>query len=166
MKIKNYIIQKIIYHGLIPHSLRWKKNAKAFGVMYSKMHNMMIKEYDVQNVKNLDDMMYNWGFKQGPEILKDLDLEENLEGCAYVLLTAHRLTGLKSKIAEKNDKKIVIHVSHCPWWNHIEGWTPRTCKSIAHYETGLVRGILPNALHQYKSKRSLGNNVCELIISI
>ena len=137
-----------------------------FGVMYSNFYDMMINEYDIQGIKKLDNTMYKIGFKQGPEILKELHLERNIEGCAYVVLTMHKLFGLKSKIAEKNDKRIVIHVSHCSWWNHVDGWTPRTCNSIAHYETGLVNGILPDAVHRYKNKRSLGNEVCELIISI
>ncbi|MGA2677204.1 MAG: hypothetical protein ACLQG5_04490 [Methanobacterium sp.] len=48
---------------------------------------------------------------------------------------------------------------------HIDGWTPRTCYSIAHYETGLLKGILPDAVHHYKKSRSLDNEICELIIS-
>ena len=165
MNIKNYILKKLIYYGIIPHSLRLKKITKGWGVMYFNMYNLMLNKYDIQGIKNLNDMMYNWGLKQGPEILKELNFDENLEEYAYVLLTAHRLSGLKSKIVEKSDNKIIIHVSHCQWWNNIEGWTPRTCNSVAHYETGLLKGILPNAQHQYTKKRSLGNEVCELIIS-
>lgn len=156
----------MIDNDLIPYSIRWKKSMSGLGIMYSNLYNMLITEYDIQGVKKLNYMMYDVGFKQSLEILKELDLERNLEGCAYVLLTMHRLFGLKSKIVEKQDKKVVIHVSHCSWGDQVNGWTPRTCNSIANYETGIVRGILPDATHHYVKKRSLGNDVCELIISI
>jgi hypothetical protein len=166
LSIKSYLIKKLIDFDLIPKSLRWKKSATGLGTIYSDLYTMLINEHDIQGIKKMNNVMYNIGLKQGPEILKELDLERNLEGCAYVLLTMHRIVGMKSKIVEKNDKKIIIHVSHCSWGNHIAGWTPGTCNSIAHSETGLVMGILPDALHQYTKKRSLGNEVCELIISM
>ncbi len=165
MNIKSYLSKKLIDLDLIPKSLRWRKSAKGLGTIYSDLYTMLINEHDIPGIKKMNNVMYNIGLKQGPEVLKELGLDKNLEGCAYAVLAMHRIVSMKSKIVEKSDKKIVIHVSHCSWGNHIDGWTPGTCNSIACSETGLVKGILPDALHQYTKKRSLGNEVCELIIS-
>lgn len=166
MNIKNYLIKKMIDFDLIPNSIRLKKSVTGLGTMYSNLYAIMINGKDIQGIKKMNEVMYGIGLNHGPEILKELNLEKNLEGCAYVLLTSHRIFGIKSKIVEKSDKKIVIYASHCSWGNHISGWTPGTCNSIANYETGVVNKILPNATHQYTKKRSLGHEVCELIISI
>lgn len=164
--IKSYLIKKIVDFDLIPNSIRWKKSTKGLGTMYSNLYAMLINEHDIQGIKKMSDVMYNIGFEQSPEILEQLGLEKNLEGCAYVLLTSHRIFGIKSKIVEKSDAKIIIHASYCSWGNHINGWTPGTCNSIANYETGVVNRLLPDAQHQYTRKRTLGDEVCEVIISI
>lgn len=165
LSVKTYLIKKFIDFDLIPSSMRWKKSAKGWGTVYSNLYTMLIAEQDVQGIKKMNKVMYDIGFKEGPGILKQLGLKSNLEGCAYVLLVSHRIFGMKSKIVEKSDKKIIIHASHCAWGNNVAGWTPGTCNSIAHYETGVVNRILPGALHQYKKMRSLGDEVCELVIS-
>ena len=155
----------MITYDLIPPSIRWKKSVTGLGTMYSDLYSAMLQERDIQGIKRLDKVMHEIGLKQGPKILKELDMGWDLEGCAYVLLAAHRLFGMKSKIAEISVNKVVINVSHCSWGTRIDGWIPATCSSIAHYETGVVKSILPNATHKYTKKRSLGDDVCELIIS-
>jgi hypothetical protein len=166
MKLKQQIIKKLIEWDLLPCSIRWKKSVSGIGRMYADIMVMMQKEYGVEGVKKLSNVMYNIGFNQTDEILDILGLERNLEGCAYALLAMHRIFGIKSKIVRKENNKIVIHVTKCYWGKSKKGWTPKTCASIAQYETGLVKGILPNATHIYTKRRSLGHDVCELIIAV
>lgn len=109
--------------------------------------------------------MYNIGLGQSAEILEQLDLKRDLEGCAYVLLAMHRIFGIKCKIIQKDNKKIIIHARKCCWSGHLEKWNVKTCLSIDNYEAGLIEGILPLSEHAYTKRRSCSDNVCELVIS-
>ena len=57
----------------------------------------------------------------------------------FIIYFLYDISIIKSKIVEKSDKKIVIHVSHCQWQNNVKGWTPGTCESVAHYATELLK---------------------------
>ena len=166
MNLKQMVVKKIIEWDLLPCSTKWKKSVSGIGRMYADILKMMEKEYGKAGVEKLGKVMYNIGINQAAEILETLGLERNLEGCAYALMAMHRIFGIKSKIVKKEKDKIVIHVTECCWGKKKKGWTPKTCASIAQYETGLVKSILPNASHIYTKRRSLGDEVCELIISI
>jgi hypothetical protein len=126
---------------------------------------MMQERYGKDGVNNLNEVMYNIGLEQSREILEQLDLKRDLEGCAYVLLAMHRIFGIKSKIIQKDNKKIVIHARKCCWRGNLEKWNAKTCLSIDNYEAGLIEGILPLSEHTYTKRRSCGDNVCELVIS-
>jgi len=166
MGLKQYLIKKIIEFGILPCSIRWKKSVSGIGRMYAEIMEMMQKEYGGEGVKKLSNVMYDIGVKQADEIIKTLGLEKNLEGCVYALLAMHRIFGIKSKIVKKEKNKAVIHVTGCYWGKKVKCWVPKTCASIAQYETGLVKGILSNASHIYTKRRSLGDEVCELIITV
>jgi hypothetical protein len=126
---------------------------------------MMQERYGKDGVNNLNEVMYNIGLGQSREILEQLDLKRDLEGCAYVLLAMHRIFWIKSKIIQKDNKKIVIHARKCCWRGNLEKWNAKTCLSIDNYEAGLIEGILPLSEHTYTKRRSCGDNVCELAIS-
>jgi len=165
MSLKMYLIRKIIDLGLIPYSVRWKKSVSGIGRMYANMMRMMEEDYGAEGVRKLSDVMYNIGVNQADEIRETLGLERNLEGCAYVLLAMHRIFGVKSKIVRRDNDRVVIHVTHCQWGKRKKGWTHKTCASIQQYETGLVKGILPSATHFYTKRRTLDDEVCELIVA-
>ena len=162
--MKNYLKKRIIDLDIVPYSIRWKKSVSGIGRMYADIMKMLQENYGSGGVKQLSETMYNIGLNQADEILESLGLERNLEGCAYVLLAMHRIFGIKSKIVKKENDRVIIHITHCYWGKSRKGWTSETCASIAQYETGLVKGILPSAMNFYTKKRSLGNDVCELII--
>jgi len=162
--MKNYLIRKVIDLDLVPCSIRWKKSVSGVGRMYADIMRMMEENYGVEGVKKLGEVMYNIGLNQADEILESLGLERTLDGCAYTLMTMHRIFGIKSKMVQEEEDKIVIHATRC-YWGGKKGWTPKTCASIQQYETGLVKGILPSAIHTYTKRRSLGDNICELIIT-
>lgn len=166
MDIKSYIIKKIINLDILPCSIRWEKSISGIGRMYADIMKMMQENYGAEGVKKLNEIMYNIGLNQADEILELLCLERNLEGCAYAILAMHRIFGIKSKIVKKDSNKIVIHVTHCYWGRSEKDWTPQTCASIAQYETGLVNGILPSATHIYNKRHTIGDEVCELIITV
>jgi hypothetical protein len=165
MGIKSFLVRKVIRWDIIPWPVRWRKSVIGTGVMYADIMNMMQEKYGAEGVKNLSEVMYTIGLNQASEILELLGLERTLEGCAYTLIAMHRIFGIKSRIVQKDDSKIIIHVTHCYWGRRIEEWTPYTCASIAHYETGLVKGVLPSAVHSYTKKHTLGDDVCELVIT-
>lgn len=164
--IKSYFARKIIDWNLILCSFKWKKSVIGTGVMYAHIMKMMQKTYGADGVKNLGDVMYSIGLDQAIKILELLGLEKNLEGCAYTLMAAHRIFGIKSKIVHKTESEIVIHVTHCYWGRQTEVWTSGTCASIAQYERGLVEGILPSGKHTYSKKYTLGDEICELVITL
>jgi len=166
MRIKSCLLKKIVDWDILPCSIRWKKSVSGVGRMYADIMNMMQAHYGAEGVKKLSEVMYTIGLGQADEISELLGLEKTLEGCAYALLAMHRIFGIKSRIAQKDDNKIVIHVTHCCWGRSKKGWTAHTCASIAHYETGLVKGILPSATHSYIKRYTLGDEICELIIAV
>ncbi|AKB77056.1 hypothetical protein MSHOH_0573 [Methanosarcina horonobensis HB-1 = JCM 15518] len=134
-------------------------------MIYVNTLEIMQEKYGKDGVNNLNEVMYNIGIGQSTEILEMLDLERDLEGCAYVLLAMHRVFGIKSKIVHKDNHKIVIHARKCRWGGHLTKWNVRTCLSIDNYEAGLIEGILPLSKHEYTKRRSRGDDVCELVIS-
>jgi hypothetical protein len=126
---------------------------------------MMHERYGIGGINNLNEVMYTIGLRQSTEILEQLGLKRDLEGCAYVLLAMHRVFGIKSKIVQKDTNKIIIHARKCCWNGHLEKWNVKTCLSIDNYEAGLIEGILPLSRHVYTKRRSCGDKVCELVIS-
>jgi hypothetical protein len=139
MGMKSVLMKTVVRWDIIPWIVRWRKSIVGTGVMYADIMHMMQEKYGAEGMKNLSEVMYTIGLNQADEILELLGMERTLEGCAYTLMAMHRIFGIKSKIVQKTDKKVIIHVTHCYWGRRIEEWTPRTCASIARYETGLVR---------------------------
>jgi len=157
--IKEFLI------NLIPARIKWKKSVSGMGEMYKEILNSLVEKYGNSAVKDLSEAMYKIGFKQGKEIQEKIKVKDNLYGCALVLLIMHRIFGIKSKIVEKSDKKVVIHISHCSWRDK-EGWNSKCCMSLASYERGLVENINPDITHRYTKTRSLGNEFCEIILEL
>jgi len=155
--IKEFLI------NLIPARIKWKKSVSGTGEMYKEILNSLVEKYGNSAVKDLSEVMYKIGFEQGKEIQEKIKVKDNLYGCALVLLTMHRIFGIKSKIVEKSDKKVVIHISYCQWKDK-EGWNPKCCMSLASYERGLVENINSNIIHRYTKTRSLGNEFCEIVL--
>jgi hypothetical protein len=166
MSFKSFLLKKLITWDRIPYHLRWRKSVSGIGMIYVETLEMMQEKYGKEGVDNLNEVMYNIGRCQSLEILEELDLKRDLEGCAYVVLTMHRIFGIKSKIVQKDDNKIVIHASKCRWNGHLTKWNVKTCLSIDNYESGLIEGVLPLSEHAYTKRRSLHDEVCELVISL
>lgn len=164
MSFKSFLLKKLIVWDKIPCHLRWKKSVSGIGMIYVDTLEMMQEKYGKDGVNNLNEVMYNIGLGQSTEILEMLGLKRDLEGCAYVLLAMHRIFGIKSKIVQKNNNRVVIHARECRWGGHLTKWNARTCLSIDNYEAGLIEGILPASEHVYTKRRSRGDTICELVI--
>ena len=165
MSFKSLMMKRLIAWDRIPCYLKWKKSVSGIGTIYVDVLEMMQEKYGKDGISNLNEVMYNIGLGQSTEILEMLELKRDLEGCAYVLLAMHRIFGIKSKIIQKDNNKIVIHARKCCWEGHLTKWNAKTCLSIDNYEAGLIEGILPLSEHIYTKRRSRGDNVCELVIS-
>ena len=159
----NYLVKKIIDLNLIPCSIKWRKSVSGIGRMYANILMMIQENYGSEGIKRLNEVMFKIGFNQADEILDSMGLDRNLKGCIYTLLVMHRIFGIESKIIQKDDYKAIVHISSC-YWKNKEGWSVKSCASIERYETGLVKKILPDAAHYYTKRRSLGHDICELVI--
>jgi len=157
--IKEFLI------NLIPARIKWKKSVSGMGEMYKEILNSLVEKYGNSAVKDLSEVMYKIGFKQGKEIQETIKVKDDLYGCALVLMTMQRIFGIKSKIVEKSDKKVVIHISHCSWRDK-EGWNSKCCMSLASYERGLAENINPDITHRYTKTRSLGDPFCEIVLEL
>lgn len=166
MSFKSFMLKKMILWDKIPTYLRWKKSVSGIGVLYVGILEMVQQKYGNDGVANINEVMYNIGLRQSTEILEMLDLEKDLEGCAYVLLTMHRMFGIRSKVVHNDNNRIVIHATRCQWGGHIPKWNAGTCMSIDHYEAGLIEGIMPHSKHEYTQRRSCGYGTCELVITL
>ncbi len=165
MSFKSFLLKRLIESDKIPCYLKWKKSVSGIGTIYINTLEMMQEKYGKDGVNNLNRVMYNIGISQSTEILEILDLKRDPEGCAYALLVMHRIFGIKSKIIQNNNNKIIIHARKCCWAGQIKGWNGRTCLSMDNYEAGLIEGILPASKHAYTKRRSCGENICELVIN-
>lgn len=167
MQFKKFLYRKLVEYDLIPCSIRWKKSVSGIGRIYSDSMEMMRKNYGGDGVKKLSEVMYEIGFNQSEELIDALGLERNPEGCAYALLAMHRIFGIRSRIVEKSEEKVVIRVTYCQWGSRMKGnWTPQTCASISRYENGLVEGINQRVVHTYTKRRTQGKPVCELVLKL
>lgn len=166
MSFRSFLSKKLIEWDRIPYHLRWRKSVSGIGIIYIETLGMMQEKYGKDGIDNLNEVMYKIGREQSLEILEELDLRRDLEGCAYVVLAMHRIFGIKSKIVQKNESKVVIHATKCLWNGHLPKWNVRTCLSIDNYESGLIEGVLPLSDHEYTKRRSCRDEVCELVISL
>lgn len=113
MSFKSFLVKRVIKFDRIPYQIRWKKSVSGIGIMYVSILGMIQEKYGADGVENLNEAMYDIGFQQSTEILEMLDLEKNLEGCAYVVLTMHRIFGIKSKIVSQEHNRIILHADKC-----------------------------------------------------
>ena len=60
--IKEFLI------NLIPARIKWKKSVSGTGEMYKEILNSLVEKYGNSAVKDLSEVMYKIGFKQGKEI--------------------------------------------------------------------------------------------------
>ena len=106
MSFKSFLLKRLIVWDRIPCCLRWRKSVNGVGTIYLRtLLEMMQERYGIDGINNLNEVMYNIGLGQSTEILEQLDLKRDLEGCAYVLLAMHRIFGIKSKIIQKDNKQ-------------------------------------------------------------
>jgi hypothetical protein len=166
MSFKSFLLKRLIAWDRIPYPLRWRKSVSGIGMIYVETLGMIQEKYGKEGTENLNQVMYNIGRSQSLEILEELGLKKDLEGCAYAVLAVHRIFGIKSKIVQKDDNSVIIHASKCRWDGYLTKWNVRTCLSIDNYEAGLIEGILPLSEHAYTKRRSCSDDVCELVISL
>jgi len=151
----------LVRQDLIPKGVKARKSSKGLGRIYKGVFEALQKKY--KDSALLSEVMYNLGREQSKEMIKELDIEKNLHGCAIALLATYSIFGLKAKIVKEEKDEIIIHTSWCPWCK-IKGWNPAICASMDMYEIGLIKGINPKVLHIVTKRRSMGSKICEIIL--
>jgi len=159
MQFKRVLAEFIVKHDLIPTKTRWNQSVSAVGGLYRNVFNML---NPVDRTK-LAKMMEEWGYMHASEALEKVGVDRDLHGCAIALLSFHRIFGMKSAIINETKNEVTIHVTKC-MWKDMKGWNPQICGSIEAYENGLVKGINESISHVYTKRRSMGDNVCEMIL--
>ncbi len=164
--LKSFLVKKFIDFDLIPCRTRWRKSITSIGRIHIDIHRALRERYGSEGAQVLDQVMYRIGQRQANEILGALGLERDLEGCGYAVMVMHRIFGIKSRIVRKDAGSITMQVTHCRWGRRTEGWGPALCVSIGRYEDGLIETILPDSVHAYDKRYTLGDRVCELTIRL
>jgi hypothetical protein len=165
MGLKSYFVKRMIDLDLIPCRTRWRKSVRGIGRIHANTYIKLRERYGPEGTRLLGQVMYGLGSEQAMDIVDSLGLTRDLEGCAYAVMVMHRIFGIKSKIAQRDEEEVVIEISHCEWGRRTGGWIPEMCASIGRYEDGVIETILPEARHSYESRHTLGNETCRLVIT-
>ena len=159
MTLKSKIAEFIAKKDLIPKKLKWERNVDGIARVYCGAYNLL----DSNGKNKLADMFYDWGFQDSDEVVKLLDINRDLHGCAIALITANHAFAMKSHIVKETEDEIVIHVTDCRFKDR-DDWTPIHCASIDRYDHGLIEGISKNVKLIVTKRRSKGDTVCEAIL--
>jgi hypothetical protein len=153
------LIEFVVRHNLLPARIRWKKSASGVGRLFNDVFHFL----DESQREKLAELVYEWGISDSNEVIRTLEIERNLHGCAVALIAMNCIFGIKSYIARESDDEIVIHATECLWKDK-KNWTPKVCASIEQYDVGLIKGIDKSVDYFCTKRRSKGDKICEVIL--
>ena len=164
MNLKSYLVKKLIDLDLIPCRTRWRKTVTGIGRIHADLYLKLRERYGPEGTELLGQVMYDLGVQQANEIIEALDLNRDLEGCAYAVMAMHRIFGIKSRILRRDEDRLIIQITHCRWGRSTDGWIPGMCVTIGRYEDAVIETILPNSHHSYEERYPMGDGTCNLVI--
>lgn len=159
--LRGRLIEFVVKYNLMPARIRWRKCASGVGRLFNDVFHMLNEDERGE----LAQLMYDWGISDADEIVEALGTERSLHGCAIAVMAMNRIFGIESHVAKENEEEVIIHATRCLWKDRA-GWTPEVCTAIERYDIGLVKGINGNVEYLCTKRRSRGNEVCEVILTI
>jgi len=159
MNFKAKLIEFVIKSDLMPEGIRWKVCANGVG----RLFNDVFKIIERDQRQDITKLMYEWGIADADRVIEALKAERDLHGCAIAVIGMNQIFGIKSHIQRESSEEVIVHATEC-LWKDLKDWTPEVCSSISAYDVGLVAGINKDVRQFFTKRRSMGDNVCELVL--
>lgn len=157
-------LKKHVARRYIPSSTKWKLVLKGLGKLYSSIAEELEKnESGSDSAKALADATYNVGFDFGEDLKEELKLGSSIDDVAVAMDLEHRVFGMKAKVAEKSDRRIVYHCRECAWKKY---FTPKLCIAIGQAEKGIAQALNPKAQYHILQTRTMGKDKCIFEVEI
>lgn len=137
---------------------------KGLGKLYGAIGNELEKSEGAgDSTKALADAAYRVGFDFGEDLKEELKLGSSIEDVAAAMDLEHRVFGMKAKVTEKSDRRIIYHCSECAWKKY---FTPKLCIAIGQAEKGIAQALNPKAQYRILQTRTMGKGKCIFEVEI
>jgi predicted hydrocarbon binding protein len=157
-------LEKHVARRYIPSSTKWKLVLRGLGKLYGAIGNELEKgEGAGDRTKALADAAYRVGLDFGEDLKEEFKLGSSIEDVAVAMDLEHRVFGMKAKVAEKSDRRIVYHCSECAWKKY---FTPKLCIAIGQAEKGIAHALNPKAQYHILQTRTMGKDRCIFEVEI
>ena len=157
-------LKKRLARRYIPSSVRWESVLKGVGKLYRAIYDELEKDGGKSIPSEpLAKAAYRVGFNFGESLKKTLHLNGTIEDIAVAMDVDHKIFGMKAKIAEKTDRKLVYHCYQCAWKKY---FTPKLCIAIGQAEKGIAQALNPKAEYNVLQTRTMGKDFCIFTIEI
>lgn len=157
-------MKKHVARRYMPPSTKWRLVLKGLGKLYGAIGNELEKsEGPCDSTKALADAAYRVGFDFGEDLKEEFKLGSGIEDVAVAMDLEHRVFGMKAKVAEKSDRRIVYHCRECAWKKY---FTPKLCIAIGQAEKGIAQALNPKAQYRILQTRTMGKDKCIFEVGI
>ncbi len=157
-------LKKLVARRYVPCSTKWESVLKGIGKLYRAMYDELEKEVkDEAAARALANAAYRIGFDFGADLKETLHLGDSVEDIATAMDIEHKIFGMKAKIAEQSEQRIVYHCYKCAWKKY---FTPKLCVAIGKAEKGIANALNPRARYNVVQTRTMGKDFCIFSIEI
>jgi len=156
---KSYLARKYV-----PSSIKWEAVVKGIGKLYRAIYDEMRKNGD-ETVpgKTLANASYRVGLDFGKDLKQALNLGGTIEDIATAMDVEHQIFGMRARITEKSESKIVYHCYRCAWQKY---FCPELCMAIGQAEKGIAQALSPEAKYYIRQTRTMGKEYCVFAIEL
>lgn len=156
-------LKKRLARTYIPSSTKWKLALKGMGKLYRAIYDELETASPSSHGRAMADAAYRVGLDFGEALKKDLRLGGGIDDVATAMDVEHKILGMKTSVAERNDRKIVYHCHQCAWRKY---FTPKLCVAIGQAEKGIAHALNPKAKYHILQTRTMGKTPCVFEVEI
>jgi hypothetical protein len=144
--------------------MKWESVLKGIGKLYRAIYDELEKGGDAEtSSKVLANAAYAVGFDFGGNLKEAFHLGSSIEDIAVAMDVDHKIFGMKAKIVEQNERKVVYRCYQCAWKKY---FTPELCIAIGQAEKGIVKALNPEAKYNIIQTRTMGKDFCVFAIEV
>lgn len=156
-------MKKHLAKKYIPSSKKWKLVLKGVGKLYRAIYDELKEADEKVSTKVLANAAYKVGLDFGETLREEFHLGNTIKDIAFAMDIEHKVFGIKAKVAEKNQRKIIYHCHECAWEKYFE---PKLCIAIGQAEKGIAQALNPQAKYHVLETRTMGRDRCTIEIEI
>lgn len=143
--------------------MKWKLVLKGVGKLHRAIYDELEKNNSGSQVKALAKGAYKVGLDFGESLKEEFQLGNSIEDIGFAMAVEHKVFGMKTKVAEKSDRRIVFHCFECAWKKY---FTPKQCIAIGQAEKGIAHALNPQAKYHILQTRTMSKDKCIFEVEI